>query len=226
MQPTDFPPSDQEPTIIEGKLPQPVYSHGDFYKPGFHPKEAKLPRLSIEELMGRTFLVAQDDGTRVRAQVIEKINNLDAQNHQNIKLLCKLADDKTQIIMDYQTICDLIEEQDQEELEGKHWTFKKILSHVGPIKPTDENYMGSQYNVKVLWEDNSITDEPLKIIAKDNPITVAIYAQENGLLSTPGWKHLRHIVKESTKAWTYAQSSTFKILKMCTYISIQSPSST
>ena len=116
--------------------------------------------------MGRTFLVAQNDGTRVRAQVIEKINDLDAQNHQNIKLLCKLAYDKTQIIMDYQTICDLIEEQDQEELEGKHWTFKKILSHVGPIKPTDENYMGFQYNVRVLWEGNSITNEPLKIISQ------------------------------------------------------------
>ena len=50
-------------------------------------------------------------------------------------------------------------------------------------------------NVKVLWEDNSETWEPLSIIKKDDPVSVATYAENNGLLNKPGWKSLRHIIK-------------------------------
>ena len=35
-----------------------------------------------------------------------------------------------------------------------------------------------------------ITDEPLKLIAKDDPVSVATYAYENDLLETPGWTYL------------------------------------
>jgi hypothetical protein len=48
----------------------------------------------------------------------------------------------------------------------------------------------------VEWEDNSITTEPLGIIAADNPVTCAIYAREQDLLSIPGWKQFRTIAKQ------------------------------
>jgi hypothetical protein len=31
---------------------------------------------------------------------------------------------------------------------------------------------------------------PLQIVAKDNPATCAVYAKDNGLLDTPGWRIL------------------------------------
>ena len=90
-------------------------------------------------------------------------------------------------ILTYQEICDLVKQQDAEELgEDKLWTFKKILGHNRPVKPHDKEWKGSQFNVCVLWEAITITDEPLKLIAKDDPVSVATYAYENDLLKTPG----------------------------------------
>ena len=177
-----------------------VLSMADFIAPGFNPEELKLPRFSIEEFMGRTFLVDMEDGQRLRAEIIQKINDQEAQNHKNIKLLCKVGDEGAEEILTYQDICDLVEQQDAEELgEDKLGTFKKILGHNGPLKPRDNEWKGSQFNVRVLWEDNTITDEPLTLIAKDDPVSVATYAYENDLLETPVWKHLRHIVKNQKK---------------------------
>jgi len=47
---------------------------------------------------------------------------------------------------------------------------------------------GSSYNALVEWENGEITSEPLSIIAADDPITCAIYAQDNNLLDLEGWK--------------------------------------
>ena len=43
--------------------------------------------------MGKTFFVDMEDGQRLRAEIIQKINDQDAQNHKNIKLLCKVGDE-------------------------------------------------------------------------------------------------------------------------------------
>ena len=40
---------------------------------------------------------------------------------------------------------------------------------------------------------------PLKIVAVDDPVSCAIYARENDLLDTPGWKRFKHIAKLEKK---------------------------
>ena len=70
-----------------------VLSTADFIAPGFNPEELKLPCFSIEELMGRTFLVDMEDGQRLHAEIIQNINDQEAQNHKNIKLICKVGDE-------------------------------------------------------------------------------------------------------------------------------------
>ena len=45
------------------------------------------------------------------------------------------------------------------------------------------------------WENGEITTEPLSIIATDDPVACALYAKENGLLNTDGWKHFKQIAK-------------------------------
>jgi hypothetical protein len=115
------------------KFNKTIFSTADFVAPGFDPAELKLPHLSIEDLMGRTFLLDQKDGQRLRAEVVRKIYDQDAQNHTNIKLLCKVGDEGAEEIMTHQELCDLIETQDAEEMDAnKMWTFKKILCHTGP----------------------------------------------------------------------------------------------
>ena len=40
-----------------------------------------------------------------------------------------------------------------------------------------------------------VTDEPLALIAADDPVTCAIYAKDNGLLDEPSWKRFKKIAK-------------------------------
>lgn len=79
------------------------------------------------------------------------------------------------------------------------WRFKHIVGHQGPLRVSDPNYKGSSYNVLVEWEDGSITSEPLKIIAADDPVTVARYAKENNLLDLEGWKRFKRLAKRDGK---------------------------
>ena len=55
------------------------------------------------------------------------------------------------------------------------------------------------YNVTMEWENGEITPEPLSIIAKDAPVACAIYARDNNLLDTPGWKRFKRIAKKQKK---------------------------
>ena len=173
-----------------------------------------VPKFFIEELIGRTFLLDRENGQRLRAEIIRKIDDQDARNHTNIKLLCKVGDDEAEEILGYQELCDLIAEQDAQELDGnKLWTFKRILSHAGPLNSSSPDWKGSKFNVQVLWEDDSITWEPLQALVKDDPVTLAEYAQANNLLEVPGWKHLRHIVKNQKKFGRLVKQSKLKSVR-------------
>ena len=86
-------------------------------------------------------------------------------------------------------------------------TFKEILGHQGPLKPSDPNYKGSSYNVRLRWEDRSETDEPLGIVGKDDALTCADCARKHGLLDTPGWKFLRKHGRQTQKLqWMLKQA--------------------
>jgi hypothetical protein len=45
----------------------------------------------------------------------------------------------------------------------------------------------------LLWEDVSETYEPLEMIFKDDPVTLATYSLKHYLLGRPGWKKLKAI---------------------------------
>jgi len=51
----------------------------------------------------------------------------------------------------------------------------------------------------VEWEDGSTTYEPLATVAADDPVTVALYAKEKGLLDQPGWKRFKWIANREQK---------------------------
>ena len=93
-------------------------------------------------------------------------------------------------------LCDTIEEQEQQKNnESSLHTYTDICGHEGPFKPSDPQYKGSRYNIKIKWNDGSTSMEPLAIFIKDDPITCAIYAKEHGLLNKPGWKLLHPFVR-------------------------------
>ena len=62
------------------------------------------------------------------------------------------------------------------------YKFRAITNHTEPLKKNDPNYNGCLYNVMVGWETGEITEEPLSIIAQDDPVTCAAYAKKHNLL--------------------------------------------
>ena len=151
---------------------------------------------SPDELLGMTILRPVDDEL-VRATVVKKIMDRDAENHQQIKFLLALGDGKLEEIISYNELSDLV----TESLAAKEFgqqdliSYAGILDHQGPLKSHDPKYKGSSYNVLVDWDDKTQTWEPLNTMAKQDPVTLARYTHDNGLLNDPGWKFLHRIAK-------------------------------
>ena len=160
------------------------------------PTDLKLPLFSPDDLLGLTFLRQMEDGQTMRAKVVRKIRDTDSENHQKIKFLIEVGDGLDEILA-YNELSDLIEQQNEAEAKGemKIWSFKDIIGHQGPLKPSDKRYNGSTYNVLVQWEDGSETYEPLNVVIKDDPVTCARYALDHDLLDIPGWKTLKRTAK-------------------------------
>ena len=159
----------------------------------------KLPKFSPDELIGLTFVHETEDDQKVRATIVRKVLDRDAANHQNVKFILSLGDGDLEEIISYNELSDLIENQHKAEEDGEMriFSFREVLDHQGPLNVHDPRYKGSSYNVKVLWEDGTETWEPLNIVGKDDPATVATYAKEKGLLETPGWKFLRRTARRT-----------------------------
>ena len=116
-----------------------ILSNADLVLPVVNSAEMNLPKFSPEELIGVTFLKEAEDGQVYRAEIVKKINDLDAQNHHNIKMIVKYSDDDIEEIMAYTELCDIIEDQMEREENNpeKLWIFKEVLSHSGPLKQSD-----------------------------------------------------------------------------------------
>ena len=56
---------------------------------------------------------------------------------------CSEADE----IIAYNDILEYLEESLLDDPEEQVWKFKDIITHEGPLKPSDISYKGSQYNV-------------------------------------------------------------------------------
>jgi hypothetical protein len=180
----------------------PIYRLQDHYD-----VPISLPRFSPDELLGLSYLHELPDGQKVRAKIVKKIHDMDAANHQRIKMLVAYDDDKIEELMSYNELCDIVAEQHDREARLREcsdgttddilFTFRKITAHQGPLHHSHWNYKGSKYNVEVEWEDGSKTWEPLASMIATDPATMAAYGKENNLLEEPGWKRLKRIARRA-----------------------------
>jgi hypothetical protein len=113
---------------------------------------------------------------------------MDAQKHKNIKMLIELGEYGYEVIMAYTELCDSIEDQHDDEFKDpeRRWVCKDILGHQGPLKNGDPGYIGCPWNVEIIWKNDTTPMEPLKSVAKDDPVSWARYAKKHGLLNTEG----------------------------------------
>jgi len=158
-------------------------------------KTVQMPTFSPEDLIGCTYLTEPDeDGQCFRARIVRKIEEHEDKTNQHpdkIKFLISVDDNKADEIVSYNDILHFINKEIERDDTQEYWRFKQLIGHQGPLQPGDSRYKGSSYNVMVEWEDGSTTYEPLATIAADDPVTVALYAKEKGLLDQPGWKRFK-----------------------------------
>ena len=81
--------------------------------------------------------------------------------------------------------------------EDGTWNFLEILNHEGPLRPGDQNYRNSAWNVLVLWETGEISWEPLNEFKVNNKASCALYGKKHNLLDQPGWKQFKSIANRS-----------------------------
>jgi hypothetical protein len=144
----------------------------------------KLPRFSPDELLGKTFVRTLDDGQSYRATVVRNIQDHDAENHDNNKFLVELGDGAFDEIIAYGTLCECIEDLEDEDISSEHkaWTFTDVIGHQGRLRKSRKDWKRSLYNVLLLWDDGSETYEPLEMVIKDDTVTLASYDLKHDLL--------------------------------------------
>ena len=153
-----------------------------------------------DDLVGTTFLHLQSDqGERLRPtikrKVIETSKHLNDQHDNAIKKInfhLDVGQGRSEAIMSYVQGLDHL---DLHEQHDELYKFRAIIRCQRPLTPQDENDKGSEYNVQVEWDTGEIAEEPLSLIAADDPVTCTVYAQKHDLLHLDGWKRLKHIAK-------------------------------
>ena len=138
--------------------------------------------IDVEDLIGKSFDLSQDDGTTSKITVVDAIKNHEENTKQSsihTKFKIKHSKDKYEEIITYNELMDHLSKLEDGAIM---WELRHIVSHQGPLDKNHPSYMGSTYNVKVKWENGEITEEPLSIIAADAPVACAIYAKKMNLL--------------------------------------------
>jgi hypothetical protein len=156
------------------------------------------PIAEIDELIGRSFLTEPaEDGTRSRATIIKAVDDLQAdleRDPERRKFICSIGKEEAEEVFTYNQVLEHLE-NDKDFV----WKFKRIVGHQGPLTRRDKDYQGSQWNVMVEWENGEITEEPLSVIASDDPVCCAVYAREKNLLELPGWKRFSKLARREKK---------------------------
>ena len=171
-------------------------------------RDGVLPTIDVDDLIGKTFLrEPSEDGTRLRAKIVENLSDED-DNRTNdprfIRFRCTVNDGEFEDIVTYMDIINRIEKDDNDENE---WKFKSITGHQGPLSKSDPEYKGSRFNVLVNWDSGESTYEPLDLIARDDPVTCALYGKKNNLLEKTGWKRFKRIMSREERFSRFINTS-------------------
>ncbi|MEL7079570.1 MAG: reverse transcriptase domain-containing protein, partial [Cyanobacteria bacterium J06582_2] len=181
--------------------PLKIATAAELLYPHVDPSDVQLPRFSPDDLLKRSFVRELDDGQKVRATVVRKILDKEAEDHQNIKFLLEIGEGGFDEIIGYGELSQIFSDLHDAEAaaEDRAWVYKAILDHQGPLRPGDPRYKGSSWNVLIQWEDGTETWEPLDTLRKDDPVACTDYAIKHGLLNTEGWKSFRRLAKNRKK---------------------------
>ena len=152
-----------------------------------------------KDLEGKSFSILEDDGQLKHAQIVEAVEDHEykmSKHPAHLKFRCSMNYDQYEETLSYNEVMEYLEKDTSSPIV---WKFKRIVGHQGPLDPSSPDYRGSIYNIKIEWENGEVTDEPLAIIAADDPSSCAIYARNNNLLDKPGWKRFKRLARRQDK---------------------------
>ena len=133
----------------------------------------RLPTFNPNDILGRQF-IKRLHGEPHKAEVIETL--------EEDKYLVRIGDGGREEILAYNEILNFLEEQEKDKEQDNSFIFEEIPDHRLNNK--------RKYEVLVKWQTGEETWEPLTWMVREDPITVAEYAQRNDLLKEPQWKRL------------------------------------
>jgi hypothetical protein len=166
---------------------------------------------ALDDLVGKTFM-CEDQGTGdfIRYEIVQMLKKETEATKEQLKYLVenRNSDQTMEEAMDYNELCNIVEAQikamDNSE-SGGLLTFKSILAHQGHLSVRNPQYKGSAWNILVEWDMGDLTWEPLNLITKCDPLSVAMYGEANGLLNKKGWKYLKKHAKTMRKVYHHVQ---------------------
>jgi hypothetical protein len=124
------------------------------------------PMFNPQDLIGKSFLIdEQPDGQKARGQIVRLIEDYESSLEDNptrIKFRVSVNKNKAEEIITYNNMLEHIAKEEESDIM---WKFRRIIS---------QEARGSQINLLIEWENGDITNEPLKIIAADDPVTCVI----------------------------------------------------
>ena len=152
-----------------------------------------LSIMHFDHLLGRTFLLPMDEnGERQKTTFSEHVKDLCQQQvsrKDQLRFKLKIDGDQLDDLITPNQLLEYLEDKtDTGQMEDG---FKCIKDHKGPYTSSDPAYNESSYNLLIEWETGEQTWEPLNNIIAGDPYTCAVYAKEDNLFNTPGWKLLR-----------------------------------
>lgn len=156
----------------------------------------KVYPFALEDLIGKVFMCEDPStGDLIRMEIVHLLKKHADDTHKGLKYLVetKNGESSAEEVMDYVTLCDIIEAQISavdNGADGGMLTFNRILAHEGPLNVRNPRYKGSSYNLLIEWDVGEPTWEPLNVISSCDPVSVAFYAVKNAMLKTKGWKYL------------------------------------
>ena len=160
----------------------------------------------LVDLISNTFLMnQQENGTQHRARISELIEDHEGnveKDPQCTRFKVSTNTDQYEETLAHRQVLDHILQDKNTKVV---WKYNQIVGHQGLLNSKCPDHNGSSYNVIVQWEDESISQVPLHMLAANDPVASAVYANDHNLLDTPGWTrfksidgaHKRHIIMVS-----------------------------
>ena len=103
---------------------------------------------------------------------------------------------------EYEDLINMINRPDEDGVEL--WDFEKIINH----KWSDDPQRKGKIDVQLKWAGyEEPTWEPMENIKRDDPVSLAKYAQEMKLTNQSRWKWANNLSQERQKICKNAQTS-------------------